>query len=379
MNSDRKNIGGNIMVTDFKKSKVFCLVITIFYFSQLTNPAKAQQSPQQLLLKNFRPKSIYNIPRTKVSKAKYLAVDVHSHPYAKSPKEIEQWVKIMDEVGIEKTIILSYKTGVKFDSIYSEYAGKYPDRFEVWCGFDYTGYDQPGYGPAAVAELERCYKVGAKGVGELGDKGKGLFYSKPPAWGMHIDDPRMNPLLEKCAELGLPINIHVAEPIWMYEKMDSTNDGLMNAYEWRLDNQPNIVDHAGMIDILERAVKQHPRTTFIACHFANCSYDLNILGSLFDKYPNLYADMGARFAETAPIPRFVSKFFEKYQDRLLYGTDMGFDKEMYQITFRILESADEHFYEIDQFGYHWPLNGFALSDQVLRKIYRENALSILKR
>jgi len=189
----------------------------------------------------------------------------------------------------------------------------------------------------------------------------------------------MNPLLEKCAELGMPINIHVAEPIWMYEKMDSTNDGLMNAYEWRLDNQPNIVDHAGMIDILERAVKRHPKSTFITCHFANCSYDLNILGSLFDKYPNLYADMGARFAETAPIPRFVSQFFEKYQDRLLYGTDMGFDKEMYQITFRILESADEHFYEIDQFGYHWPLNGFALSDQILRKIYRENALRILKR
>ncbi len=177
MDSDRKDIGGYIMFTDFKKRIVFCLVITIFYFFQLTNHAKAQQSPQKLLLKNFRPKSIYNIPRTKVSKAKYPAIDVHSHPYAKGPEQIEQWVKIMDEVGIEKTIILSHETGVKFDSIYAEYAGKYPDCFEVWCGFDYRGYDQPGYGPAAVAELERCHKVGAKGVGELGDKGKGLFYS----------------------------------------------------------------------------------------------------------------------------------------------------------------------------------------------------------
>jgi hypothetical protein len=103
----------------------------------------------------------------------------------------------------------------------------------------------------------------------------------------------------------MPINIHVAEPIWFYQPMDSTNDGLMNAYHWRLDNQPGIVGHQGMIQILERAVKRHPKTTFIACHFANCDYDLTILGDLFDKYPNLYADISARYAETAPIPRFV--------------------------------------------------------------------------
>jgi predicted TIM-barrel fold metal-dependent hydrolase len=186
-------------------------------------------------------------------------------------------------------------------------------------------------------------------------------------------------LLEKCAELGLPINIHVADPIWMYEKMDSTNDGLMNAYEWRLDNQPGIVDHNGMIDILERAVKRHPKTIFIACHFANCSYDLNKLGALLDKYPNLYADIAARYAETAPIPRFAAAFIEKYQDRLIYGTDMGFDLDMYHITFRILETSDEHFYEIGQFGYHWALNGFGLNDLVLKKLYRDNALKLLKK
>ncbi len=339
----------------------------------------AQTAPENLLLKDYKPKSIYKIPKTHIARAKYSVIDVHSHPYAQSPQEIDQWVKNMDAVNIEKTVILSHATGTEFDSIYALYAGRYPDRFEVWCGFDYTDYDQPGYGPAAVAELERCYKVGARGVGELGDKGKGLFYCDPPAYGMHLDDPRMDPLLEKCAELRMPVNIHVAEPIWMYQEMDSTNDGLMNAYSWRLDNQPDIVDHNAMIEILERAVRSHPNTIFIACHFANCSYDLNRLGELFDKYPNLYADIAARYAETAPIPRFVEKFYEKYQVRLLYGTDMGFDTNMYEITFRILESKDEHFYEIDQFAYHWALNGFGLNDEILKKIYRDNALKILKR
>ena len=354
------------------------VLLGVFVILMSMSRVTAQTPPEKLLLKDFRPRSIYKIPRTVVAKAKFPVIDMHSHPYARGAEEIAQWVKNMDACGIERTILLTHETGAKFDSIYALYS-KYPHRFELWCGFDYTGYDQPGYGPAAIAELERCYRAGARGVGELGDKGKGLFYSTPPAWGMHIDDPRMDPLLEKCADLGMPVNIHIAEPIWMYQPMDSTNDGLMNAYEWRLDNQPGIVDHDGMIDILERAVKRHPRTTFIACHFANCSYDLNKLGALFGKYPNLFADIAARYVETAPIPRFVRQFYNKYQDRLLYGTDMGFDTKMYRVTFRILESADEHFYEIDQFGYHWALNGFGLNEQILKKLYWENALKILNR
>ena len=358
---------------------VIVLVFILFCISFCTTRQdESVQSADEILLKDYRPQSIYKVPATYIEKAKYPIIDIHSHPYAQSSEDIAQWVKNMDEVGIEKSIILTQTTGATFDSIYAEYA-KYPDRFEVWCGFDYTGFDEPGFGPAAVAELERCVKVGAKGVGELGDKGKGMFYSSPTkAFGMHLDDPRMDPLLEKCAELNLPISIHIADPIWMYEPMDEKNDGLMNAFEWRLDNQKDIVGHAGMIDIFERAVKRHPNTIFIACHFANLSYDLSKLGELFDKYPNLYADISARYAETAPIPRFVSSFYQKYQDRLLYGTDMRFEQEMYRITFRVLESTDEHFYEIDQFGYHWSLYGFGLSDKILKKVYRNNALKLIK-
>lgn len=349
--------------------------INFLMFFFLFNLLYSQTPADRLLLKNYRPQSIYKIPISNIQKAKYPIIDMHSHPYAETPEQIAAWVKNMDEVGIEKTIILTHQVGAKFDSIYAEYA-KYPDRFEVWCGFDYSGYDKPGFGPAAVAELERCVKMGAKGVGELGDKGQGLVYCPTRAYGMHPDDPRMDPLFEKCAELKLPVSLHVADPIWMYQPMDSTNDGLMNAVEWRLDNQPDIVGHAGMIEIFERTLQRHPRTIFIACHFMNLSYDLNRLGGLLDKYPNLYADISARYAETAPIPRFVTKFYEKYQDRLVYGTDMGFDKEMYRITFRILESLDEHFYETDQFGYHWALNGFGLSDKILKKLYRDNALKL---
>ncbi len=331
--------------------------------------------PDSLLLKDFRPESVYRTRQTAVPKAKYPAIDMHAHVYARTAEQVDEWVRLMDEAGVEKAVILTTATGKAFDDTCALYAG-HPDRFELWCGFDYTGYDQPGFGPAAVKELERCYKMGARGVGELGDKGRGLFYGRPRALGMYLDDPRMDPLLEKCAQLRMPVNIHMADPYWMYLPMDAKNDGLMNAYRWRLDNQPGIVGHEGMMEILERAVKRHPRTTFVACHFANCCYDLDRLGRMFDECPNLYADISARFAEVAAIPRSAGRFCQRYADRLVYGTDMHCSLDTYRITFRILESGDEHFYAWSHFSYHWPLYGLALNDEVLEKIYRGNALKI---
>lgn len=332
-----------------------------------------------LLLKDYRPISIYNTPKTTISKAKFPIIDMHSHAYANSDKEIEEWVNTMDKVGVEKTIILTKATGTEFDSLYRAYA-KYEGRFELWCGFDYTGYEEEGWEEKAVQELVRCHQVGAKGIGELGDKGEGLLYSQPTqAFGLHIDDERMKPLIKKCGELGMPINIHVAEPYWMYLPMEKDNDGLMNAFTWQIDkSKEDLLLHGELISSLENAVRENSGTTFIACHYANCSYDLNILGKLLDSYPNLYADISARYAEIGPIPRFTKAFIEKYNDRLFYGTDMGTSQSMYEITFRILETADEHFYETELFNYHWALNGLQLSDSTLKKIYYENAQMFYK-
>ena len=244
--------------------------------SAATKPA-ADASPEKILLKDYRPRSLYKIPVTEIPKAKFPIVDMHSHAYAKTSEEIAEWVRNMDEVGVAKTVILSGASGTEFDDVYRKYS-VYPDRFELWCGFDYTGFDQPGFAQRAIAGLEKCHQAGARGVGELHDKGKGLTSDKVNAFGMHPDDERMDSVFERCGQLEMPVNIHVADPIWMYAAMDNTNDGLMNAFEWRLDNQPGIVGHSGMIDILERTVKKHSNTTFIACHFANLDYDLARLG-----------------------------------------------------------------------------------------------------
>ncbi|TAL77414.1 MAG: amidohydrolase [Bacteroidetes bacterium] len=349
----------------------------LFCIPFITSPLSAQGKTgpaDTILLKDYRPVSLYKIPVSHIDKAAFPAIDVHTHDsYAKNEEEVAKWAKMMDDCGIAKSVVFTMTTGARYDSIVGRYS-KYSDRFEIWCGFDFTGFDKPGFGPAAVRELERCHKMGASGVGEMSDKGLGIRAGAP---GMHVDDPRMKPLYDKCAELNMPVNIHVADPIWFYDKMDAHNDGLMEAQRYYIDStQAGLIGYNALIKTLENAVKNNPKTTFIACHFANLEYDLTRLGVLLDKYPNLYADISARFEMTANIPRFAKAFYEKYQDRLLYGTDMGARVSMYRSTFRVLESLDEHFYEYR--SYKWAQSGIGLPKEILKKVYHDNAAKIIK-
>lgn len=360
--------------------KIHALFTLLFTLLITTYSTRGQQTPENLLLNHYRPRSIYNIPTTQVKKPCCPVIDMHSHAYATTPEEVKNWVQTMDSLGIEKVVILSMATGARFDTIMDLY-GAYPDRFVVYCGLDYTTYGTPDFPAAAVKELERCYRRGASGVGELGDKGLGELYSWPkPGYGLHIDDPVLKPVWEKCAELNMPVNIHVAEPYWFYLPMDSTNDGLMNAWKWKIDlSKPGLRSYDDLIQSLENVVKDNPQTIFIAAHYANLNHDPKRLGRLLDKYPNLYADISARYAEQSNIPRFMRDFFIRHQNKLLYGTDMGYDISMYRLTFRILESTDEHFYATDLFNYHWALNGWDIPREVLQEIYYENALRILEK
>src|ERR1700761_8225847 len=121
----------------------------------------------------------------------------------------------MDEVGIQKTMILTMTTGAEFDEIFRKYS-KYPERFEVWCGLDLSGHDKSGFGTAAVKELERCHQIGARGVGEIHDHGEGLLSGKAAQPGLHPHDRRMDAIRHRRGKLGMPVSLHVADPIWMY-------------------------------------------------------------------------------------------------------------------------------------------------------------------
>lgn len=352
------------------------LVLLSFSVAVLVLDAQQRQMKEPglqdtLLLRDYKPRSIFNVPATSVVKAKYPAIDMHMHAPRRNVdlnRVAGEILKNMDESNIRKTILFS-GTGKGFDEIAAVF-GKYPDRFELWCGLDFSNFPT-----STLAELERCAKAGAKGLGEISDKGTGYRGAEP----MHLDDPRMDPILEKVADLGLPMNVHMGDPQWMYEPMDASNDLLFEALYWRRDDKKDDKDLAGMLQVLENAVKKHPRVTFIACHFANQTFDLNRLGALLDKYPNLYADTSQREAYLAAIPRFGKQFIEKYADRIVYGTDQGYSLPMYRNSFRIWETQDEHFYAWDVANTRFALSGLGLSDGTLKKLYQDNAMKLLKK
>ena len=361
----------------------FSLLAGISLMACTSSNTKTQQEVgvmDTLLLRDFRPVNVNNIPVTYVEKAKYPVIDMHSHDYVQSPEEVEAWVKNMDACNIRETHVMHCSwIGAPFEEIIARYSS-YPDRFRFWCCFDYTQMLQDGSADQTIAYLEHCHALGAVGVGEMGDKGEGDLYARPAEGrGIHLDDPRMDPILEKCAELHMPISIHIAEPYWMYLPQDGSNDGLPNGAVWHVDTTAaTCLGYNELMVSFENAVRKHPNTIFIACHYLNMNHDLPRLGALLDKYPNLYIDIAARVAEAAQTPRATREFLIKYQDRILFGTDNGTEASMYRNIFRVFETDDEHFY-IHDFNYHWALSGMYLPDKVLRKLYYENAEKILKR
>ena len=329
----------------------------------------------QLKLKDYRPVSVFKLEENHPEQAKYPCIDIHSHPYNQDVESIRAWAKILEENNVEKVIIQTYTCGEDFDRLYDLFTGV-SDRFELWCGFDLRSYDEPDFEEKALAELERCYRKGAKGIGELGDKGLGEAYCLRATSGKatptaHINDPCFDALLEKCAELGMPVSIHIGDPIWMYEPIDEHNDGLMNAADWKIDlSTPGILDLYETCKTLEEACAKHPETMFIACHFINMSHDYGYLSAVMDRHPNLYLDNAARHAETCVTPRATKAFYEKYADRIFFGTDNNPSDRMYDLMWRIMETEDEHFY--GGYSYHWAMNGLGLSDETLRKVYHDN-------
>lgn len=333
-----------------------------------------------VLLKDYAPKSSVVAQQTFVPQARFATVDVHIHNYpgrvnGESPEEVlAGWVKTQEEVGIETSVLLTGAIGAEFDSLVKMYLDPYPERFQLYCGLEATDIAKPDYNERAVAELERCYKMGARGVGELSDKGFGLTRDAKlsPGERLHHDDPRLDAFWDKCAELNMPVNVHIADhpSSWQPPNVFQERTPVFQQFN-QYDDEG--IKYEELLAILPRVLEKHPKTTIIACHLANLGNDLERLGRLLDKYPNLNLDISARDYEVGRQPRAAAKFLAKYPTRVLFGTDMGMEKEMYQSWWRLLESADEHMTG----RVWWRYYGLELSEPILEDLYRGNAKRIL--
>ena len=328
----------------------------------------------KILLKNYAPKSSVVSEVTYVPKAKYSAIDVHTHVVANTPQEVAEWIKTMDQVGVQTSVILTGATGADFDKLVELYLKPYPGRFMLFCGMDKANIDKPDYPKRVVAELVRCYKKGARGVGEWTDKGLGYTVDSTlsPEKRLHPDDSRLDAFWEKCAELKLPVSFHIADHPSNWSPLDVYQERTPDYQHFNQYNKDGL-SYEELLSTRDRTLKKHPNTIFIACHLANQGNDLKSLGNVLDKYPNLYLDISARDYEVGRTPRAALKFLTKYSNRVLFGTDMGREKSMYQAWWRLLESEDE--FMVGRIW--WRYYGLGLSAPVLEAMYRTNARKIL--
>jgi predicted TIM-barrel fold metal-dependent hydrolase len=283
----------------------------------------------------------------------------------------------MDEVGIERTVILTGATGEAFDRQAELYLADHSDRFQLFCSVDKTDIDAPDYPERAVRELERCYGLGARGVGEMSDKGWGFVGGSnnplPRDKRLHLDDPRLDPFWDKCGELGIPVNMHVADHPSCWQPLGPHQERTPDFQHFNLYGK-DVPSYEEILAKRDRLLEKHRDTTFIACHFSNQGNDLVALGEVLDRHPNLYLDISARDYEIGRQPRAAVRFLTKYKDRVLFGTDMGREASMYRGWWRLLETADEFL----PGRVWWALYGLELPEDVLKRLYRDNALRLLK-
>lgn len=326
-----------------------------------------------ILLKDHAPRSSVVTQETFVPKAKYPAIDSHVHVVGRTPEEVAEWVRTMDEVGMETSLVLTGSIGEEFDALVDSLPKAYPGRFMLYCGMDRTDIDKPDYSKRVVEELVRCHEMGACGVGEISDKGLGFTRnpSLPPNKRLHPDDPRLDAFWEKCADLKMPVNLHVADHPSCWTPLDVFQERTPDYQHFNLYDK-DVPSFDELIAKRDRTLEKHPRTIFIACHMGNQGHNLAALAKAMEKYPNLYLDTSARDYEIGRTPRASVKFLNKYKDRILFGTDMGREKSMYQIHWRLLETADE--YIPGRVG--WRYYGLELPDSTLKALYRDTAKKI---
>jgi len=338
-----------------------------------------------VLLRDYEPESSLVVPETRIDKARFPVIDAHTHSFTNgaTEKAVDDWVHAMDESGVQLSIVFTDAIGAEFDRQAELFLKRHPGRFQVYCSLDLNGYDQPGFSERSVRELERCYRRGARGVGEMSDKGWGLMPSvltvKPFKWQpvprdrrLHSDDPRLDAVWEKCAELKMPVNLHVADHPSCWRPLGPTQERTSDFQHFNLYGQ-DVPSWEDLIASRDRLLARHPRTIFVAAHLGNQGHNLAALAAALDRFPNLIVDLSARDYELGREPRTALRFLTKYQDRVLFGTDMGRDVAMYRGWWRLLESADEYL----PGRVWWRLYGLDLTPDVLEKLYRGNARRIL--
>jgi predicted TIM-barrel fold metal-dependent hydrolase len=366
-------------------------------------PPKAKPCP--LALEDFQPRSMLHVPEHRVERARFPVIDVHAHfswsgglkgtdtiQFLATPQDL---LPVMDRKNVQTMCNLTAGTGPALASSIKRFDQAAPGRFLSYTEPMWARTSEPGYAHKQADEIDKAKSAGAHGLKVL--KTLGLFLREKITTGplVKVDDPRFDPMWDACGRAGIPVSIHVSDPEAFFTPIDRFNeryDELGHHPDWSFYDR-DFPSNAEILAARDRVLARHPGTQFILHHVGHNAENLAGVGETLDRFPHTTVEIGARIGELGRQPRTARKFFERYQDRILFGTDavpppdgnhypqQVFKDELYEIYFRFLETEDEYFdyapAPIPPQG-RWRIYGLGLPDQILKKVYHDNAARILK-
>lgn len=331
-----------------------------------------------LRVADYTPRSTLVVDANPVPRARFPVVDAHSHHWPGfSARRLDELAGEMDALNLAVLVNLSGGSGPTLKRCVDTVAqSRHPGRMVCFANLDFGGGVGPGFGARAARRLEQDAAAGAAGLKFFKDFGIGVRDERGAR--VPVDHPELDPVFETAGRLGLPVLMHVGEPLSFYEPVDRFNERwleltLLPGRRLPADRHPSFETMTAERD---RRFARHPDTTFIAAHMGWHANDLGRLGELLDRLPNVYVETGAILYELGRQPRTARAFFERYQDRILFGKDR-YAPEEFPYYWRTFETRDEYFDYYRRYHAFWKLYGMGLPDDVLRKVYHRNALEVI--
>ncbi len=365
----------------------------IFFLSALLSMSvvllKAQNNApditQPLGFEEYDPVSTLKVPEHKITRAKYPFIDVHNHQYNMGKQDLKELVAEMDKLNMGVLVNLSgrgwaatWEEGTNnIQGAIKNIRANEPKRIGIFTNVEFKNVGEEGWSQKAVKQIEEDVKNGAQGLKIYKSLG---FSGIKDASGkrLAVNDPRLDPIWAKCGELKIPVIIHTGDPKSFWDPLDRYNERWLElkTHAGRKRNNMDPVPFDSLIKEQHAVFRKHPKTTFINAHMGWFPNDLQKLDSIMTVFPNMYVEIGAVIAELGRQPRASRKFFEKWQDRILFGKDSWVPAE-YATYFRVLETDDEYFPYHKKYHAFWRMYGIGLPDEILKKVYYKNALRII--
>lgn len=341
-----------------------------------------------LILENFKPHSMLQVELIDVKKPKFPIIDAHNHlgslfGHTWANRDVSELIREMDKLNVEAIIDLDggFDSGILKQHL-KHFKKNAPNRFIHFGGvdFNYLKLGKAKFAIHVAKQLEEQKNWGIQGIKVW--KNLGLNVRDNNNNLIRINDNILEPLWEKAAELQLPIMIHVADPLAFFKPLDIYNERyeeLINNPSWHFP-ESDYPPFESIISDFYEMVKQQSKTVFIGAHMGCYAENLKCVSEVLDCCPNFFVDTSARLAELGRQPYTSLDFFNKYQDRILFGTDMGMEPEIYKNYFRFFETKDEYFnYDAENppGQGRWSIYGIGLEDSILEKIYSKNIKKLL--